>query len=597
MTRISKYSAYSLIGVSFIYLLSLSWNRWGNLIVDTFRDQWVFCKLSQGKVLYKDIFYLYGFLPPYLVSGIYRLFGINMVYSVWIGIFVTIATAALIYRISRIFLNRHFSVLAALNFLFIFAFGNYCYNGIFNFILPYSINSTFFILFILASLYSLLKFIRKKKRAYLFYWGIALYLALLCRPDIGCAVWLAFMFVGLIAAFQMHKSVLIIYSLIPLLAAVLSYTLFLYINNALLGFKESVIDIFLLGIQGRNEFEAAVSGLSLFLPNLLVMLRVFLFHFTGSTVLFLLSLVLGWFIEKGRFKRYFVLGYIISGVSSVAVFHYLLQKVIYLDHYRLIPIILIIGIIVYLVRVKEDFPRLTLFIVSLALLARIILNASPNQYGFFLLPSSIICYYIFFTDIFIRPFERWLPQFSGLKRYYLFGFYIISILLMLPFVRISHMLYESRNYKVTTQQGAIVSFNDTMTGAFWEAVSYLKENTEKSAKVVVMPEGEGINFFSQRDNPLRYTTFLPPQIKTIGEKKIIQELESQGIDYIVLVSLPAFDYGYPFFGIHYAKNLYNWILSKYDLVEQIGPYPFTSADFGIAIFQTRDARLPDGQGS
>ena len=59
------------------------------------------------------------------------------------------------------------------------------------------------------------------------------------------------------------------------------------------------------------------------------------------------------------------------------------------------------------------------------------------------------------------------------------------------------------------------------------------------------------------------------------------------IDYIALVHRTCDEFGHPFFGTHYAKKIYSWIKDNYQLTKLIGPYPFTTEEFGVAIYEKR----------
>ena len=64
---------FFLVSASFLGLLAITWLKWGDVIIDTFRDLWVPLQMINGRALYKDIFYEYGFMPPYILAIIYRL--------------------------------------------------------------------------------------------------------------------------------------------------------------------------------------------------------------------------------------------------------------------------------------------------------------------------------------------------------------------------------------------------------------------------------------------------------------------------------------------------------------------------------------------
>ena len=89
------------------------------------------------------------------------------------------------------------------------------------------------------------------------------------------------------------------------------------------------------------------------------------------------------------------------------------------------------------------------------------------------------------------------------KNYYFLSLFIFFVLLALPFVKKSYIMYGYKNFTITTDKGSIRSIDDNRTKRFWATVRYLMENTSRDSKVVVFPRGVGINFFSLRNNPLR----------------------------------------------------------------------------------------------
>ena len=56
-------------------------------------------------------------------------------------------------------------------------------------------------------------------------------------------------------------------------------------------------------------------------------------------------------------------------------------------------------------------------------------------------------------------------------------------------------MYDNKNFDVSTNRGRMISYVDTTAERFWQTVLYLKENTSDDSKIVVFPEGVGINFF------------------------------------------------------------------------------------------------------
>ena len=65
----------ALIAVSFMIGLAVSWQRWGNPLVDCGREMNQPLRLAAGQMLYSDVRHIYGPLSPYLNALLYRIFG------------------------------------------------------------------------------------------------------------------------------------------------------------------------------------------------------------------------------------------------------------------------------------------------------------------------------------------------------------------------------------------------------------------------------------------------------------------------------------------------------------------------------------------
>ena len=552
------------------------------------------CKIMKGAVLYKDIFYPFGFFVPYLVGFLYKFFGVNLYVLVYLGIITTILMSIVVYKISRLFLDELTSGLATLTFLFVFAFGAYTYSNIFNFILPYSFSSTIFILFIHLALYHFLKFISFEKEKDLFVWSIFLSMAFFCRPGLSLPVWAGFALITVVIVVKGRYETYLkmaVYTLLPLIIALSGYLLFLWKNSAFAGFKESVID--LVKCEINSEYARNMAGTNSIFRSSILMLCSFIFHLMMILSLAGASLLISRYrLNKRRIDIY--AGLIILLVVVMA-YQNFVQKfpLIFIDmQYRCIPIILAIGISLFSVRVirnsflfKENISLLTLFVISFLMDLRILLKANPLKYGFYLLIPSLICYFIFFLKILKDFLVRHTKMPKELFQVLLIIFFAF---LIIPYWLISSRLYELKGLKVMTSRGDIAHWSNIMTVRFWETNKYLLENTALDDKVVVFPEGASINFFSNRENPLKYYHFLPFDLQRVGEGKIISQLISYNVKYIVIVNRPAEDYVYLWFGVHYGKKLSSWIYDNYDVVKELGPRPFTGTDeFGIVILRKR----------
>lgn len=168
-----------------IFLLKLSWLRWGDLIIDSGREMYVPFALSRGALLYRDIFYLYWPFSPYFNALIFKISGPTIYSLVAGGILSVCAASLLVYKLCRFFLNAFFSTFVVLAFLFVFAFGYYVYLGNYNFIIPYSYPAVHSIIFSLAAFFFYFSFLRYRSRADGLPAGLFVFLALLTRIEMG----------------------------------------------------------------------------------------------------------------------------------------------------------------------------------------------------------------------------------------------------------------------------------------------------------------------------------------------------------------------------------------------------------------------------
>jgi len=123
----------ALIAVSFAFGLAVSWQRWGNPLVDCGREMNQPLRLVGGEMLYSDVRHIYGPLSPYLNASLFRLFGasLNVLYAD--GIITALLILALVYWLARQLMSPMAAAATTLSVMWLCAFkqaGNY--------ILPYS---------------------------------------------------------------------------------------------------------------------------------------------------------------------------------------------------------------------------------------------------------------------------------------------------------------------------------------------------------------------------------------------------------------------------------------------------------------------------
>jgi hypothetical protein len=167
-----------------------TWGHWGDFQIDCGREIYVPAAILQGKLLYRDIWYMYGMLAPYVQALLFHVFGISLTVLYVFGLTLTIGSALLVFEIARQFdLGLSLSVLPSLFFL-----SEAFYPFIFNFVFPYSYAATLASFLGLACLYFVIRHALGMRVMHLGMAALFGALALMTKQEFGfaCLILLAF---------------------------------------------------------------------------------------------------------------------------------------------------------------------------------------------------------------------------------------------------------------------------------------------------------------------------------------------------------------------------------------------------------------------
>ena len=586
--------SFIISAITFFYLLNLTWLKWGDLVVDLGREMYVPQELASGRLLYRDIFYIYGPFSPYFNSFLFKLFGAHIHSLILSGVITICAVSILIYKISRVFLNVFFSTFAVLTFLFVFAFGHYTYNGNYNFILPYSYPAIHGVMFSLGALYfyylSLFKGIRKHK----FFYLIAVAVTFLCKIEIGIAlifsiiISLGIYFISRKERFKKILSQSFIYLILPLGCAIFVYSLFFIASGEVIE-KSNLFDIGRGCISIKDGFTKWLFGASDIFGNIFIMVKTFLYYILFSIFFGLGGFILTYVWRKRRLRllsRIF-LSFLISTISIWLGFIFFKKLFpIYDLQYRSLPIICLLTIFISLWKFIKDKKRVEdLFIISVSifslfLMFRMLFHVWAGHYGFYILVPGVIVYYVFFLKIAAGALKS-----NIARRFFKVGFIFIFTLFIMSHFSISRFCYKLRTLKISSKRGDLYVFNNDKERRCKELISFLGEHTDRKETVVIIAEGLAINFLSERKNPLYYYSYLNIDLdKKDVLDRIISDMESEKVDYVAWMHNER---GYIAFGKDYGKELKEYILENYVLYRQFGPFPSTSEKYGIALFKRK----------
>jgi hypothetical protein len=574
-----RYACYLVMAGSFFFLLYFTRFKWGSLYVDTFMELWIpeqlistqYSSRLAGKNLYSDLFFNGGFLPPYLMAFMYRIFGVGIYTAAALGAATLAAATVLLYRLARFFTGIYISTFLVLDFLFVHAFGAYHYSQIFNFILPYNFNTTLFMVFSMAALVFFIAAAESGKDRLAYPAGAALTMAFLSRPEMTAPVWGVLAALGGVLAYRKKRYAPLAAMVLSIMIAAAAYVWFLSRTGAVEGFNRSVIGSIAMSLSGKfNGRESMLTGFGDFGPNVWFAVKSLAFQAAAAALIYSTVRL----IELTGARLYRVLQYVFAIPVAAAAGVLSVWELGEFNLYRLMPLALFWMTGHYLYRVlkgdcsREDFSRLTLHGVTLAMTARIILNVSVTYYGFCLLAPVLVCYFLFFLEYLPALMRRFTapPGNAGRAalRAYAAAFCVFFAVMALPLVSLSYGMYGKKSVVMDTPRGRIITYNDEISHLFWGVLEYVNKFTPEDAGVVVIPQGLGVNYLTGRKNPLKYFDLNPLNVALIGEDEYIEELKNARVECIIhLKSIDADGFGVKGFGVGYGRKINEWIKANY----------------------------------
>jgi hypothetical protein len=588
--RLAWVSAAALPALAFLHALSATWLRWGDLVVDCGRELDTALQLSQGRLLYVDVRCYYGPLAPYVNAALFRCFGVRAEVLMTAGAVSAALMTWLLYRLARQFTGRLAASLTATAFVYLCGFGHIYVAGIFNFVFPYAYAATYGMLLATASLLFLVRYSRKERPRDFVLAVAALALAALTKVEVlfpaalihllflGAlltrrlsawvprskpAVWFAPCWTGKARSNQTADC-----SLAPLHG--LSYGLALLAVAAIYGFFWSKI------------------GSRLLTDNLLTtgnaQAWTFFAHHMGfadlaesgaawgySAAALAGTVVMTWLLSRifQRRSPATEMAALVSTAFCAAAIYYWVPV---LAPLRVLPLMAALTLILLASKraaeLKSRFAHLILWVFVLGCLCRIPLKAGAFHYGFYLIPVGLVGFAAFWFEYLPLALQR------GRKLCVAAG---AAVLLTLTF---AHWRESARVYALHTDE--LVAPRGHMrllapTGKWYAETIRVLRSFSPETKVLVIPQGAGLTFFSERRNPYSFHTLSPIDLcGSFDESGILKRLRSDPPDVIVLLKADAAEFGARGFGLDYGLDIATWIEREYQLYGSVGPDGFVT---------------------
>lgn len=596
-----------------LWAIRQGWGLWGDVQVDFGRELYVPWRLAAGDRLYADIAYFNAPLSPYFNALCFRIFGVGVSTLVGVNIAIAGLIAALLYRLLVRVSDRFSATVAGVVFAAVFAFGHPGEFANYNYATPYSHEITHGLLLALVALSCLARALRlgsaapsdagevrspdppRVRSGLLLLAGMLSGLVELTKVEVFTALFGAAL-AGIVLDhfFRRRKaseSIRNVGSYLGGVAGLLALAFFAlsiaisseHAGEALWGPWRSAFDpritslMFYRWVRGTLDLQSSwglIRSWSMWYAAWLVPL--------GAIAL----------ACRGRAARWLL------PAAVVALLALLLghppSPTLAPQSIRPLPVViplLLVAVFVQLLRerrrghdVSTSLLRMVLLCFGLGLQAKMILNAQIYHYGFALMMPS--------TLLLVVALVGWLPalvrQHSGSGLLFRMGACALVLWLGLGVVERSRL--EFAKLVVPVGAGADALMADQRGRFVNPALEYLGEELPARATLAVLPEGVMLNYLLRTVNPTPYINFMPPELLLFGEDSMLAAFADRPPDFIVLVHNRTDLYGFRYFGEHYGRRLYAWVMSNYVPVKTIGRPPLKDGTgFGIAILRHRAA--------
>lgn len=565
------------LNVDFRYLIFLwvilglaiipTYAHYGNLIVDSGREAYIPTQVLLGKVLYKDIFNIYGPFSYMFNAVLFKIFGINLNVLYMAGIFCLFCTGSLIYLIAKRFLPAFLSFSCAVYTVLIGALTI----NLFNFVFPYSYGMLYGVVSFLASVFFLLKYTDSANTKFLY---LSSFFAGLCIAS--KYEFLPYLIVLLYAVIKVK----------PLKLKEYYYTVFLTL----------FIPVFCFGIlflQGLGIKKLALAVLLLFKMSQATTLKYFYHsqgvYFDKRTPLLLLSnffktavpFLLFIFALKPAKK---IISFVLIPVSI-----FLMMLWVSPLTFSFFPFLIFAIVAFRFKKLKDNTPLLILALSSILFSLKVFWGMATLNYGIFFAGFSLVTLLALIAD-FLKEKDI---NFNAV------GIYVLAVGILLNYhnivgivpsfwpmkfnqfaekIILSNFALSEKKYLISEERGQIYT-NKSPGVATKDLIDYIRSNTKTTDAIIILPEGAMVNFFTKRNGDNYMLSLIPLYIETFGEDNIIKRFQKTKPEYVIFNSWVSVDYYYHQICADYALNLCGYVMTNYSQTKRIDKDGFTYVIF------------------
>ncbi len=540
-----EYKYLILIFVLFLLNIVLFNNKMTNLHTDLGRELYYSKFVSEGGVLYRDMFNTFLCPFSYLFNGlVLKFFPAKFSTFYALGAVNTLVILTCVFFICKKFLSSFLSCAVTVFVMYYCCF----YAGLMNYFLPYSYAMVYGLGACFVSVFLMLQYLDSKgggaadceaKNLSLTSTGKSANQSLAKGKNLF--LYGAFFFGGI--AFS-NKYEFAFYAVLLFLVLFLNREKFLKIIYCALSFLSVPAICFLMlffqGLRLQDFYSYFLIFREFVHQPYLKQVYATTFFFEPASVLFLLktfavSLVVFYVLYKfwGNSKKTILLKagfWILCAVLLFsAVFSFRAMNFWCYDFFSYLPLFLAALLIFKIKEIKKDKGLLFLGAAAVLTSLKSFWLLSTNFYGRYFLPLVLIAAIVVLKRVLYGK------NFSGDKNIDAFDRAVCFVLIFLSFAafRLNAVALVLKNTPVKTPAGTVMT-TKTEAGTYKKLADYISKNTKNSEKIVVLSASPMLNFMTDRESLNFYSYFDEAVAGAYTAERIIKKFEQTMPNYFVV---------------------------------------------------------------
>lgn len=594
-----------------------TWGHWGDFQIDSGRELYVPAEILKGKMLFRDLWYMYGPLAPYVQAFLFWIFGVQLTVLYVFGLALAIGSALVTFEIARRFqLGLVGSTVPSLFFL-IESF----YPNIRNFVFPYSYAASLAAFLGIACLFFVLRHASGLRALDLGLAAVLGSLVILTKQEFGvaCLALLAFEIAGCYWARRSSPELLrnIAVCFAGMLPAIAGYGWFLWKLSARVLFFENWISTpgtYFMRTFGK--FTIPAQGLR-FIPSELLLATEY--TLLGMAEWALLALFAVYAIKKLELGSRVSIAVLVTAtltplwIGAIS-FIWLLpwggSSPNWAWNSLVVPMteaILPHGIFFLVVffslhavwkLAKAPGNRMALQEASLGLYAGLVGLRMMMKLRTSMFESTVFfngATFLVFTVLLYRLI-RWVCRSLDAKR----ADFVVANMLLAEAVLLFLLLFprpQLLSARLTTDNGSFYTRPDAAV-LFPQIISFMKSHTQNGKDILVLPEPPSLYTFAGMEAPSRWYSLVPGYVAPEDEQRYIDDVSSNHVRFVLIGNRIVTEYHLKGFANGgYNVPIYQWIMANFVKVGQFGPVPGANfPPYTMWIYERKDLAEQNGAG-